>query len=903
VAWPRSRVVAIVTNHPPRLARRVLRWFVPADTRDSVEGDLAELHAARLASRGRVYATAWYWTETISFASRFLADGARRVARVLTAAPNAASSLDIRLSARLLIKQPGLTLTAGFGIAAAIGITCGFFAFSTALFRPRIPLDEGDRIVALENSSVTVGQPNRRSVADFVTWRDELRTVVDVSAFWDAPAKLGMEPATAEDITVAHMTASGFRLARVSALLGRHLVADDERPGAPPVLVIGHDVWRTRFGGDSSVVGRQVRIDETFHTIVGVMPADFEFPVNHQYWTTLSFEPSRVARGRGPELFVFGRLAPGVTLESARVELAALGRRSADAFPATNAKLRPTILPYAFPFIGIQAHDGGADGVYVWATQLAIGLLVIVVALNVAILVYARTAARRSEIAVRTALGASRRRIVGQLLVEALALSLPPAIVGVGIAQYGVGLGNSLMRQEQFVDGAPFWMDAGLQPSTVAYALTLALVVATIVGVVPGLRATGRNLESDLRRLSGGTGMRLGKLWTTLIVAQVAFAVAILPPALKLGLHEARGAFTKPNYPTQEFSNGWLSMKRPASGGPAPALGARIADVTRELRSHLPVTGVTFVGGAPTGGRGRTDVEGLTLPWDVERRIRRLAVDTVYHDLYGARLLTGRRFEPGDLAESARAVIVNRSFVRRVLGDQPAPGRRLRYATHVLSDTTAPTPWFVIVGVVEDLWRNPLTPEEVAPTVYHPLVPGRLSAVSIVMRGRGALPETFGATVHKVIAATDPDLRLGRLRTDVAVDPEARVALQIIGTVLLLVIGGVLVLSGAGVYALISFTVTQRRREIGIRAALGGSQRQVLMRVLSRVGAQIGAGVAVGALAAVAINSVTAAGTALQSVVLVPIIAVVMIAVGLGAAFAPARRGLAVQPVEALRSE
>jgi putative ABC transport system permease protein len=689
----------------------------------------------------------------------------------------------------------------------------------------------------------------------------------------------------------------------VSALLGRHLAADDERPGAPPVLVIGHEVWRTRFGGDSSVVGRQVRIDETFHTIVGVMPVDFEFPVNHQYWTTLSFEPSQVPRGGGPELFVFGRLAPGVTLESARVELAALGQRSAAAFPATNAKLRPTILPYAFPFIGIQAHDGGADGMYVWATQLAIGLLVIVVALNVAILVYARTAARRSEIAVRTALGASRRRIVGQLFVEALALSLPPAIVGVGIAQYGVGLGNTLMRQEQFVDGAPFWMDAGLQPSTVAYALTLALVVATIVGVVPGLRATGRNLESDLRRLSGGTGMRLGTMWTILIVAQVAFAVAILPPALKLGLHEARGAFTKPNYPTQEFSSGWLSMNRPASGGPAPALGARIDDVTRELRSHLPLAGVTFVAGAPTGGRGRTDVEGLTLPWDVERRIRRLAVDTAYHDLYGARLLTGRRFEPGDLADSARAVIVNRSFVRGVFGDQPAPGRRLRYATHVLSDTTAPTPWFVIVGVVEDLWRNPLTPDEVSPMVYHPLVPGRWSGVSMVMRGKGALPPTFGATVHRVIAATDPDLRLGRLRTDVAIDPEARVALQIIGTVLLLVIGGVLVLSAAGVYALISFTVTQRRREIGIRAALGGSQRQVLMRVLSRAGAQIGAGVAVGAIAAVAINSVTVPGTALQSIVLVPIIAVVMIAVGLGAAFAPARRGLAVQPVEALRSE
>jgi predicted permease len=891
-------------THPPRLARGILRFFVPADTRDSVDGDLAELYAMRARSRGRVHAALWYWREAGSFAARFLLDRIRRVAQALGATRDAPSNLDVRLGARLLVKQPGLTLTAGFGIAVAIGITGGFFAFTTASFRGRLPLDEGDRIVALENSNLTTGQPDRRSVSDFVTWHDEMKTVVELSTFWNASVRIETAPASAEDVTVANMSASGFQVARVPALLGRHLVPDDERRGAPPVLVIGYDVWRTRFGGDASIVGRQVRINERLHTIVGVMPAGFGFPVNHQYWTTLQFEPSHMTRGNGPELFVFGRLAPGATVQSARVELAAIGQRTAAAFPQTNANLRPTIIPYTFPFMGIQAHDGGADAMFVWGMQLTISLLAVVVALNVAVLVYARTAARRAEIAVRTALGASRRRIVGQLFIEALALSLPPAVFGIGIAQYGVRLGGRAMQTSgMFAERAPFWMDNGVQPSTVAYAFALALVVATIVGVLPALQATGRHIESDLRQLSGATGMQLGTMWTVLIVAQVAFAVAILPPALKLGLNEARGAFTKPNYATQDFSSGWLSAIGRPSQGRLPTLGTRIGDVTRALRANPSVTGVTFLAGAPTGGRYHTNVEGVTLPPETDRRIRRYAVDTAYLDLYGARLLTGRRFTSGDLADSARAVIVNRSFVRRVLGDQPALGRRLRYEMRAASDTTAPTPWFVIVGVIEDLWRNEFVPDEVRPLVYHPLIPGRLQGVSMIIRTKGVVPPTFGTALHATIAATDPDLRLGRLNSDVGVDPEAKIALQIVGTVLLLVIGAVLVLSAAGVYALMSFTVTQRRREMGIRAALGASQRQVLIKVFSRVGWQVGAGVAVGAVAAVAINATIAPSPLLQSVVLVPIIALVMVIVGLGAALAPARRGLAVQPVEALRSE
>ena len=214
------------------------------------------------------------------------------------------------------------------------------------------------------------------------------------------------------------MSASGFRVARVPALLGRFLTPDDEREAAPPVVVIGYDVWRSRFEQDRSVIGQQVRFGNTQYTIVGVMPEGFAFPVNHQYWIPLRANPSAIPRGAGPELFVFGRLAPGATMASAQVELSVIGQRAAAAFPQTNATLKPQVLGYTKPIIDIQDMSIGA----LVMGQLMVSLVLIVVALNVAILLYARTATRRGEIAVRTALGASRGRIVTQLFVEALVL-------------------------------------------------------------------------------------------------------------------------------------------------------------------------------------------------------------------------------------------------------------------------------------------------------------------------------------------------------------------------------------------------------------------------------------------------------------------------------------------------
>ncbi|CAA9301679.1 MAG: hypothetical protein AVDCRST_MAG89-514, partial [uncultured Gemmatimonadetes bacterium] len=457
------------------------------------------------------------------------------------------SWLDVKLGIRMLVKHPGLTLVGGLGMAVAFAVGAGSFTFFYSHLYPNIPLEDGHRIVAVENWDTKRNNEERRAVHDFATWKRDLKSVQELGAFRNTMRNLIAPGGPAEAVKIAEMTASGFKVARVRPLLGRYLVPEDEREGAPRVLVIGHEVWKTRFGGDAGIVGRDVRLGNVVHTVVGVMPERFAFPVSHQYWTALQVDPGEYEQRRGPEIHVFGRLAPGVTAEQAQAELATIGRRAAAAYPKTHAFLRPQVLPYTYPLMDIQ--DVTLSGVGVM--QLMMSMLLVVVAVNVAILVYARTATRLGEIAVRTALGASRLRVVAQLFVEALVLSSIAALIGLGVAQYGLRLANAIMDSE--TGGAPFWIDYGLSFPTVLYTMGLTLLAALIVGVLPALQSTGKRLTDSLRQLGGGTGMQLGRVWTILIVTQVAFAVAALPVAVAMGWQEVRSAGTRPTFAAQEF--------------------------------------------------------------------------------------------------------------------------------------------------------------------------------------------------------------------------------------------------------------------------------------------------------------------------------------------------------------
>jgi putative ABC transport system permease protein len=882
------------------------------DVRVSLLGDLEEERRARLErGSGRLAASAWYaaeiarafaWGLRDAFVHRAFPPPATHASSTQHRGPRpllAFSWPDIRLSLRLLIRSPGLTVVSSVGITVGIAIAAGMFGFFHGIFSPTLPLDEGDRIIALENWDVAKNNENRQSLHDFVTWRDQMKSVVEVSAFRTTAATMRTGDRLPETVRVAAMSASGFRVARVPAMLGRLLTPEDEREGAPSVVVIGYDVWQSSFGRDGSVLGQQVKLGNTEHTVVGVMPKSFGFPVNHQYWIPLRANPSAYARGAGPVLFVFGRLASGATMASAQAELAVIGQRTAAAFPETNATLKPQILDYTKPINDVQDMSAGT-----WMTmQLTISLVLIVVALNVAILLYARTATRRGEIAVRTALGASRGRIVSQLFIEALILALLPAMLGLALGQYALAIGNGIMAQE-LGGAAPFWLDHGIQPSTVLYVLGLVVLTAAIAGVLPALHATRRGSGGDLRHLGGSTGIRLGRMWNALIIVQVAFAVAVLPAAIKIGLNESRTALTQPNYPAEEFVGFAV-----ATGNEANPLGHRLLELKRGLQAEPRVAGVTFTASLPPRERGRIEVEGVPsagVPSTAGfNRVTTFGIDNDYLDVHGLPLVAGRPFDALDATASNKPVVVDRAFARRFLQGQSAVGRRIRYAAS--TPDGQPSPWYEIVGVAENLQRNPIDPDAVSPTLLYPVAPEQASGIGVSVRLRGSaasrMDEGFARRLHQILAAIDPGLRMSEVRAHAA-DGQDALVIRLVALALSLVLLTVLLFSAAGVYSLMSFTVAQRRKEIGIRAALGASSLSLLRSIFSRVALQVAIGVALGAIGAVVIAPASAgAALAGRLAIVTPAIALTMVVVGVLAAYGPARRSLRIQPTEALRAE
>jgi predicted permease len=805
------------------------------------------------------------------------------------------SWLDVKLGARMLVKNAGLAVVGGLGLAAAIAIGAGFFGFSYTYIKPStLPLPEGDRVVGIQSWDTEANSREPRVLDHYANWREGLRSAEEVGAFRMAEHNLMVPGMPSEVVRVAEMTASGFRVARVAPLLGRPLADDDQRKGAAPVVVIGEEVWRTQFGRDPAVLGREVRLGSTVHTVVGVMPEGFGFPFNYRMWTPLRADAADFERRQGPELLVFARLARGMSKGQAQTELAAFTARTAAAFPRTDGRIRHRIVPFEALFFN------GVEGVELPLMRMAASMLLVVISANVAILVYARTASRRGEITVRTALGASRRRIVAQLFVEALVLSTISAAVGLAIA--AAGLRHVFALFDRWGGGLPFWAAPGLSMGTVLYGVALMLLCAVIVGVLPALQATGRELEASLRALGGGTGMQMGRTWTVLIVAQVAIAVAALPVACFPAWQAIRAAAAEPGFEAGEYLSANLVLDHEAPPGMsaeafAPVFAARFqdrrAELVRRLEAEPSVAGVTLASALPGVEPTRqVAVDGGT----DGSSARSIHVDASFFGAFEIPLLAGRRFVQADFGDAPSAVIVNRSFVTKHGG---ALGGRVRYLQG--GKAAGEERWYEIVGVVDD-FPNVMGVEQTSVRVYHPMAPGHAAPVSLAVRVKGATPAASAARIREIATSLDPALQTRDLRTLDDVLRSEQGAWRITALGITTVALSVLLLSAGGIYALLSFAVTQRRREIGIRSALGAHPRQILGAVFARAMRQLGLGVALGVVAAaLVLRSVSVPAGAMAAAVLA--VSVLITIVGLLAAMGPARRGLRIAPSEALRAD
>jgi putative ABC transport system permease protein len=814
------------------------------------------------------------------------------------------SRMDFTLGARMLAKYPGLSLIGGAGLAVGVAIGAGFFAFVYSFLYATLPVEGGERIVALENWDIDANDEMRRSMHDLVMWRREMKTVGEIGAFRTLARNVTSAGGAAEPVEVAQITAAGFNITRVAPVIGRAMVAADESAGASPIAVIGYDVWQSRFGGDASVLGRELRLGNVVHTIVGVMPEGYGFPVNHSYWIPLTTDGAFGPR-EGPDVFIFGRLRDGVSMSQAQAELSALGAQAASAFPLTHARLQPRVMPYARPIFDFQEITNGDFAV----VQALISLLALVVAVNVGVLVYARTATRQREIAVRTALGASRRRIVGQLFIEALVLSAAASAAGIALARYGIAQGFAIYTAEES-DAVPYFLNFDMPLAAYVYVAILTVFVAVIAGVLPALHATGRRAQDTLKQASGTDGLRLGRVWTAMIIAQVAIAVTALPATMMISWSGMQRGLTKANYNEDSFLAATVTADPDSPAGMPASVYEResalrfektTTDLVASLEAEAAVDDVTVATTIPGAEpRARIVIDGAVnvRSGALEVRFNR-GVAPNFFDVFGAQVIAGRALRDSDRTSSTPAIVVNRAFVNQLLGGANAIGRQVHYGVAPAAGGTVTK--YVIVGVVTDPGTNTIAPNLIEPVIYHSLRSSTQATALIRMRGND--PLQFSSRLRELTASLDPTLRL-RITTYREMKRQQMIGFRLMVLGSSLVILTALLLSAAGIYAMMSFTVSQRRKEIGIRAALGADTGQLLRSIFTRAALQLAAGIVVGTVLALMIDRASE-GEMLGSLgrVLVLVTVVIMTIVGLFATLGPARRGLRIQPTEALRAE
>ena len=822
-------------------------------------------------------------------------------------------SLDLKLGGRMLMKYPGLTLIGGAAMAFGIWFGAVTFHMFGILSTTTLPLPHGDRIVHIKNWDLKLRKDEDPVLFDYQLYRG-LRSITDLGAYRNVSPNVVGSDGSAQPAVGAEVTASAFRIAPDRPLHGRVIEASDERAGAPPVVVLGYELWRTRFAGNPQVVGRSVQLGNNFATVVGVMPEGYAFPVSHELWMPLRTDVPSVEPRSGVDITIFGRLAPGMSLGSAEAEVRSIAKGVAAEHPATHAQLQPHVLPYTQ-----QSVNGGGMQETQVLIYFFIVVLVAVVCSTVALLLFARAASRESEILVRSALGASRGRIMVQLFAEALVLAGVAAVVGLVMAQVALtNLGRPYL--EMNYGRLPFWYDFDLAPATIVWALLLALIAALITGVIPARKIT-HGLGARLRAgTAGGGGVSFGGVWTAVIVVQVALTVAFPGAVMFVHGEMKRMEGYDIGFRGQEYLGMELGIDGPpketldsaATAALAARFGASMETLRRRLEAEPGIAAVTIVDRLPADYHAERVVDVASMPGASPAEASLAWIDPLYFEALQAPLRAGRAFTNADLSPDARVVIVDQAFADLVMPGRNPVGQRVRMRLQrTLDSASARLPWYEVIGVAKDLGMSHPARSRRTPGVYLPFIPGSRTAMGMIVRGKGD-PLTVAPRIRELATAVDPSLRMdAMLRFDKATtDFVWFLALWVRIMVGLTAVA--LVLSLSGIYSVLAYTVARRTREIGVRVALGASERRVIASIFRRPLTQVAAGVLAGtvllALAALFVMQQsemggTGRGLTVGEIAALIGYAILMLGVCLLACVVPTMRALRVQPTEALRAE
>jgi predicted permease len=797
---------------------------------------------------------------------------------------------DLRFAARLLVKDRAFTAVAVVALGLGIGVNNTLFTIVNAFCLRGLPIEQSDRVVyvALQDAD------GRNRGLSFPEFEDLLAAerVAALAAFADVPAALRDESRASDRFQRTYISAGGFALLGERPAVGRHFLPEDDRPGAPPVVILGSGVWKSRYAGDPSVVGKTVIVDGVPTSVVGVMREGFGFPQRADLWQPLAAMPGLANQGRSARtLGVIGRLSQDATVVDARAELEAFGRRWQDDHRATNEGIRVTVVPINERYLQRLTHPA-------WVAFGVTGLLMVLIACaNVANLLLARAVTRAREIAIRASLGATRRRIVRQLLAESALLALGGGLVGLALSVIGVALMANAVPESV----TPYWLDFSMDGLVFSVLAVVCLATVFLFGLVPALHASTARAAGAISE-AGRTarGGRRARRWTAAFLT-VEFALTMI---LLAGVGDTLQGYLAREKADRVFDPAPLltmMVSLPQQAYPTAAQRSALYDRLGERLSAIgALDDSAFASALPLGGGGVRNVEIEASPGGDGRPItgiRTVAVSERYFATLGLPLLSGRAFRATDGTPGRLNALVNERFAAAYLG-RAALGRRMRF-TGPGPTGTGPPPWLTIVGVAPSV-RQSGRPEP-EPVVYTPLRVDAPATAALIVRAPSD-PSAVTALLRTEVRALDPDLPIYRVlpMSEAMAESSWNPRVSAVAITIISVIA--LCLALVGLYAVTAQAVAQRTGEIGVRMALGAPPAGIGWLVLRRALWQLTLGLAAGVLCTYAWGRLFGSGAWFTLANLGGVIAVVVLVAAI-ACLIPARRAMRVDPMLALRME
>lgn len=796
----------------------------------------------------------------------------------------------VRLTLRKLLRAPGLSTISILALALGIGLTGTMFSITYAALFRGLPFDEPDQLVLMGKALPERGiEFAWFGFLEFRDLRERLTSFEELAGYRPHWVNLSDEADYPARVSAARVTPAVFDLLRVRPAMGRLFDEEDAGPDGPSLVLISHGLWQSRYGGDPGILERSIRLDGEAYRVIGVMPPEFQFPERQDLWVPFSWDPAEVQRGQG-SLLVMGRLRDGVGIDRARGEMNAVLSRLAREHPDTDARFRARVQSFTLFTFGQEEYA------FLW-TMVGAGVFVLLIACaNVANLLLARAVDAAREIAVRSALGASRWRVVGNLLLEALVLALVGGAAGVGLAHLGV----SWFVRELSIVTMPFWFDVRVDLPILAFLVGAVGLSALLAGGIPAWRAAAVDANEVLKDESrGASSLQMGRTGRVMVVVAVVLAFPLLTAA-GLMINSVTRLNQDPGFVTSGVFVGRIGL--PGRDYPDAESRRRFwRQLLERIESEPGVQGAAYASRPPGTGTGFIDIalEGREYPREQDHpRVRHVAVSPGLFALLGVAPSRGRVFDPGDREGALPVAVVNESYARRFFPGEDPLDRRIRFPE--ISEEG----WRTIVGVVPDLRMGGGDTDE-PEGVYVPMGQWQVGFGHAVVRLRGD-PLALAPAFRQEVARLDPHLPVYRMTTlDQALRQEAWFV-RVFGWIFSVLGGVALFLAAVGLYGVMSFSVSRRTREVGVRMALGADAGEVLRLMLRKGLRQVLLGLVIGLVLALLVSrflQLVLYGVNPRDPITYATVAAVLLLAGFLASLVPALRAAKLDPMEALRYE